>query len=130
MIQTAAGITESQRGEDINLFLNTTNIVKALAFDCLNRRPPNVRRPEPVGMYDTLFGIEYTYESLRALPNAFNGRNIRSMNFSPRCIAARQAYDRVEAPRKEEVHGEDPVNRDEEEEKDPFEGKVYLCVMP
>ena len=29
-------------------------------------------------------------------------------------------------PRKEEVHGEDPVNRDEEEEKDPFEGKVYL----
>ncbi|XP_027390057.1 P antigen family member 1-like isoform X6 [Bos indicus] len=24
-------------------------------------------------------------------------------------------------PRKEEVHGEDPVNRDEEEEKDPFE---------
>ena len=33
-------------------------------------------------------------------------------------------------PRKEEVHGEDPVNRDEEEEKDPFEGKVYLCLMP
>ena len=31
-------------------------------------------------------------------------------------------------PRKEE--GEDPVNRDEEEEKDPFEGKVYLCLMP
>ena len=29
-------------------------------------------------------------------------------------------------PRKEEVHGEDPVNRDEEEEKDPFEGKVYI----
>ena len=33
-------------------------------------------------------------------------------------------------PTKEEVHGEDPVNRDEEEEKDPFEGKVYLCLMP
>ena len=33
-------------------------------------------------------------------------------------------------PRKEEVHGEDPVNRDEEEEKDAFEGKVYLCLMP
>ena len=31
-------------------------------------------------------------------------------------------------PRNEE--GEDPVNRDEEEEKDPFEGKVYLWVMP
>ena len=33
-------------------------------------------------------------------------------------------------PRKEEVHGEDPVNRDEEEEKDAFEGKVYVCIMP
>jgi hypothetical protein len=93
----AAGITESQRGDDINLFLNTTNIVKALDFDCLKRRPPNARRPEPVGMYDTLFGIEYTYESLRALPNAFNGRNIRTMNFSPRCVSAKQAFDRVEA---------------------------------
>ena len=29
-------------------------------------------------------------------------------------------------PTKEEVHGEDPVNRDDKEEKDPFEGKVYL----
>ncbi|MXQ99368.1 hypothetical protein E5288_WYG003495 [Bos mutus] len=27
-------------------------------------------------------------------------------------------------PRKEEVHGEDPVNRDEEEEKDPFEAEL------
>ena len=93
----AMGITESQRGEDINLFLNTTNVSRALAFDCLRRRPPNARRPEPVGMYDTLFGIEYTFESLRALPNAFNGRNIRSMNFSPRCVSARKAFDRVEA---------------------------------
>ena len=30
-------------------------------------------------------------------------------------------------PRQEEVHGEDPVNRDEEEEKDPFEGKC-ICA--
>ena len=33
-------------------------------------------------------------------------------------------------PRKEEVHGEDPVNSDEEEEKDASEGKVYLCIIP
>ena len=92
-----AGITESQRGDDINLFLNATNVVKALSFDCLKRQPPSARRAEPVGMYDTMFGIEYTFESLRALPNAFNGRNIRSMNFSPRCVYARQAFDRVEA---------------------------------
>lgn len=93
----SVGVTESQRGDDINLFLNTTNIVKALKFDCLTKgRPPNMRRPAPVGDYDNLFGIEYTYESLRALPNAFNGHNIRAMNFTPRCDYAQKAFDSVE----------------------------------
>ncbi len=90
------GVTESHIGHDIKFF-TTANMAAALTFDCLSRPPPNVRRPEPVGMYDTLFGIEYTYESLRALPSAFNGRSVRAMNFSPKCIAARQEFDRVEA---------------------------------
>lgn len=94
---SAAGVTESQYGEDIGLFLKRENLIQALGFDCLSRRPPNVRRPAPVGMYDTLFGIEYTFESLRALPNAFNGRDVRTMGFLPRCVAARQAFNRVEA---------------------------------
>ncbi|XDA90358.1 hypothetical protein R6Z07F_019953 [Ovis aries] len=37
-------------------------------------------------------------------------------------------------PRKEEVHGEDPVNRDEEEEKDASEGdmsdEIYFSSPP
>ncbi|XP_027390229.1 fibrous sheath CABYR-binding protein-like [Bos indicus x Bos taurus] len=32
-------------------------------------------------------------------------------------------------PRKEEVHGEDPVNRDEEEEKDPFENSGLEAAL-
>jgi len=92
----SVGITMDERGDDINLFLDDANITAALGFDCFKRRPPNARRPEPVGMYDTLFGIEYTYEALRALPNSFNIRNMRSMGFMPRCISARQAFDRAE----------------------------------
>ena len=89
----ACGITMDGRGDDIDLFVDTKNIEKALSFDCFSRRPPNARRPEPVGMYDTLFGIEWTFESLSALPKSYSGRNRRSMAFTPRCISARQAFD-------------------------------------
>lgn len=93
---SSAGITIDSRGDDIDMFLNQSNIVKALEFDCFNRRPPNARRENPVGKYDTMFGIEYCYECLRSLPKPFNGRNMRTMGFSPKCIAARQAFDRAE----------------------------------
>jgi len=90
------GVTLDTRGESIDCFLNQTNVNEALSFDCLKRRPPNTRRPEPVGMYDTLFGIETTFEALRALPKSNSGRNVRSLGFEPRCFAARQAFDRAE----------------------------------
>ena len=32
-------------------------------------------------------------------------------------------------PEKEEVNGEDPVNHNEEKEKDASGGKVYVCTM-
>ena len=32
-------------------------------------------------------------------------------------------------PGKEEVNGEDPVNHNEEKEKDASGGKVYVCIM-
>lgn len=92
----SAGVTDDSRGECIDCFLNPTNIAKALEFDCMQRRPPNVRRPEPAGLYDSMFGIEYTFESLRSLPNVFNGRNIRTAMFTPKCVAARKAFDGAE----------------------------------
>lgn len=91
-----AGVTVDGRGEAIDSFLNHDNIIQALSFDCLKRRPPNTRRPEPSGMYDTLFGIETTYEALRALPKTYDGRNVRSLGFEPMCFKARQAFDRAE----------------------------------
>ena len=33
-------------------------------------------------------------------------------------------------PGMEEVNEEDPVNHNEEKEKDASEGKVYVCIMP
>jgi pSer/pThr/pTyr-binding forkhead associated (FHA) protein len=90
------GVTLDGRGDTIDYFLNQTNVNEALSFDCLNRRPPNTRRPEPVGVYDTMFGIESTYEALRALPRAGTGRNTRLLGFEPRCFKARQAFDRAE----------------------------------
>ena len=89
------GVTLESRGEVIDYFINQTNVNEALSFDCLRRRPPNTRRPEPVGIYDTMFGIEATYEALRSLPKMTNARNMRSI-FEPRCYKARQAFDRAE----------------------------------
>ena len=90
------GVTAESRGESIDCFLNPTNVAKALTFDCLQRRPPNVRRPEPVGTYDAMFGIEPTFEALRALPKTAAPRNARTRGFEPRCFLARQAFDRAE----------------------------------
>lgn len=90
------GVTAESRGESIDCFLNPTNVDKALTFDCLSRRPPNVRRPEPVGTYDAMFGIEPTFEALRALPKTAAPRAGRTRGFEPRCFLARQAFDRAE----------------------------------
>ena len=88
------GVTTESQGEIIGYFVNVTNVNAALAFDCLSRRPPKTRRNEPVGVYDTMFGIEPTYEALRALPRISSGRN--TLGFEPRCFKARQAFDRAE----------------------------------
>ena len=91
-----AGVTIDSRGENLEYFFNTTNLTRALEFDCLSRRPPNMRRQQPVGLYDTLFGIEATYESLLALPKNYSGRNLRSLGFEPKCFKARRALDCAE----------------------------------
>ena len=90
------GVTLDSRGEVIDCFLDQTNINKALSFDCLNRRLPNARRSEPVGTYDTMFGIESTYDALLALPRVNTGRSTRLFGFEPLCFKARQAFDRAE----------------------------------
>lgn len=70
---------------------------RAFAFDCLGKVPPSARRKEPAGDYDEMVGVEYAYESLRALPEAYNGRCLSLVGFVPKIKLARQALEQVEA---------------------------------
>lgn len=92
----ASGVTPTSRGEAVDAFLADGNWEKALSFDCFKKRPPSPRRKEPSGIYDDLLGIEHTYESLKALPNTYNGRSTRMVGFTPKCITARQAFEKAE----------------------------------
>ena len=92
----ASGVTPTSRGEAVDAFLTDGNWGKALSFDCFERRPPSSRRKDPSGVYDDLLGIEHTYESLKALPNTYNGRSMRMVGFTPKCITARQAFEKAE----------------------------------
>ena len=43
-----------------------------------------------------MLGIEHTYESLKALPNTYNGRSTRMVGFEPKCKMALQAFENAE----------------------------------
>ena len=68
-----------------------------LSFDCLGKAPPSTRRKEPAGQYDALVGIEYAYESLRSLPDPYNGRCLRILGFEPKIRVARSSLERISA---------------------------------
>lgn len=93
---TANGVTPDSRGEAITAVVTAENWRKALSFDCLLKRPPSPRRAEPSGKYDEFFCIEYTFESIRALPNIYNGRSMRLIGFKPICQLARKTFERAE----------------------------------
>ena len=92
----ASGVTPDSYGEAVEAFLSSANWEKALSFDCLEKRPPSPRRREPSGVYDDMLGIELTYESLKALPNTYNGRSTRMTGFTPKCLTAHQAFEKAE----------------------------------
>ena len=92
----ASGVTTTSRGEAVDAFMTDGNWEKALSFDCFEKAPPSPRRKEPSGVYDELLGIEHTYESLKTLPNTYNGRSMRMVGFTPKCITARQAFEKAE----------------------------------
>ena len=91
-----SGVTPDSRGAAVEAFVMAANWRKALAFDCLKKRPPSVRRNEPTSYYDEMLGIEFTYESIRAMPNVYSGRGMRMVGFTPKCITARQAFEKAE----------------------------------
>lgn len=91
-----SGVTPDSRGAAVEAFVTAANWRKALAFDCLKKRPPSVRRNEPTSYYDEMLGIEFTYESIRAMPNVYSGRGTRMVGFTPKCITARLAFEKAE----------------------------------
>ena len=92
----ASGVSTNSQGDAVAAFTTAANWEKALSFDCFESRPPSPRRKEPSGMYDEMLGVEHTYESLRALPNTYNGRSMRMIGFTPKCQTARQAFEKAE----------------------------------
>jgi len=69
---------------------------RALSFDCFGTKPPTARRKDPSCLYDALLGVEYTYQSLRALPDDYNGWCLRMIGFSPDVVEARSAMEYVD----------------------------------
>jgi len=92
----ASGVSTNSQGEAVTMFTTAANWEKALSFDCFAQQPPSPRRKEPSGMYDEMLGVEHTYESLRSLPNTYNGRSMRMIGFTPKCQTARQAFEKAE----------------------------------
>lgn len=81
----------------LSVLLDPTAFAKALAFDCLSKAPPSARRRDPVGTYDRVIGIEFGYESLRHLPEDYDGACLRLVGFRPQVCDAHAALERIAA---------------------------------
>lgn len=66
-------------------------------FGCLEKAPPSARREAAAGVYDDIVGIEYAYESLRALPDEYNERCLKMLGFAPQIRTAQRAMERIAA---------------------------------
>lgn len=87
------GVTESGLEKHLVHVLSEESWRKALAFECFSGRPPLARRKDPAGQYDELLGVEYTFQSIRALPEDYNGFCLRMTGFSPDVVEARAAFE-------------------------------------
>ena len=91
------GVVNGNCGLPIQHVLSEESWKQVLTFPCLQERPPTVRRKRPTGFYDELLGIDYTFQSIRALPNAYDGFCLRMIGFSPDCVETRHAFENVES---------------------------------
>ena len=91
----AAGIRNGERGHLLTFVSNPATWEKALSFDCFRSRFPLSSRVDPTGVYDELFGIEYTYENLRELPSPPGRKTAVLMNFVPKCQTVKAAFEQV-----------------------------------
>lgn len=90
------GVAGDACGLPLEHVLDTGLWKKALSFDCLDGKPPTSRRKVPAGAYDELIGVDYTFKSLRALPEEYNGWCLKMIGFTPDAVEARKAMEYVD----------------------------------
>jgi len=90
------GVSGGDCGRAMGHVLNVDVWRKVLTFDCFEGKPPTSRRKEPVCLYDELLGVDFTYQSLRALPENYNGWCLRMIGFSPDVVEARKTLEYLE----------------------------------
>ena len=93
---SAIGVVNGDCGKALTRVLDVQSWNKALTFSCFDEKPPATRRSEPSGIYDALLGVEFTFQSLRALPDNYNGWCLRMIEFSPHVVEARKAFEYIE----------------------------------
>lgn len=89
------GITNGTCGASVRRILDTGLWQEALTFSCFKGKPPTPRRKSPVGTYDELLGVDYTFKSLQVLPQNYDGQCLKLIGFSPDCVEARTAFERL-----------------------------------
>jgi len=76
----------------IQSFLDESSWTEVFACDVLKRKIPKRTRTESVGAYDRVFGIDYFYEVLRALPEKYDDAALESMQFQPECVQIKTLF--------------------------------------
>lgn len=90
------GVVNGACDSHLEHVLDTGSWTKALSFDCFDGKPPLTRRKDPCGFYDELLGVDYTFQSLRALPDNYNEWCLRLIGFSPDVVEARRALEYID----------------------------------
>ncbi len=93
---SAVGVMNGDCSSPLKLALSVESWSKALSFSCFNEKPPTSRRKDPSGLYDELIGIDFTFQSIRALPDNYNGWCLRMIGFSPAVVDARKAFEYID----------------------------------
>lgn len=92
----AVGISNGDCSRSLKRALSVDSWNKAFAFSCFDEKPPSTRRKEPSGFYDELLGVDFTFQSLRALPDNYSGWCLRMIGFSPDVVETRRAFEYID----------------------------------
>lgn len=92
----AVGIANGDCSGSLKRALSVDSWNKAFEFSCFGEKPPSTRRKEPSGFYDELLGVDFTFQSLRALPDNYSGWCLRMIGFSPDVVETRRAFEYID----------------------------------